>query len=361
MPALLRVLNGLEESDVAEEQKKVYQQELIETYRQLMPVRYAESTIPTFASAMKGHFLPWLDDMNVFIWEVTPNIYDEFSKYMRSNVKAATVINYNTHISNFYDWLISRKKYEIREKYGVIAENPIDAWNTPIRHCDEDDLPPVADKEAVDFYLNKERSEFKKAWQAGDNRTTNILARQLTAENIMLRAGLRIAEVAALNVGDIDLQSMLMIVHKGKGNKDRIVDICPSLGPLLKWYLEQAHPYVLNDKKLTNDVPLFISEQEKRISKKTLQSRLFKQQKDYNVPVDKEFSPHALRRLFATNLYQELIAEGHLDPLTYIKQQLGHVFYSTTLRYCRISEAMVKRSKNKALESIHRNLLGKKD
>jgi site-specific recombinase XerD len=179
----------------------------------------------------------------------------------------------------------------------------------------------------------------------------------------MLEAGLRVKEVSNLNLGNIDLEHMVITVIKGKGNKDRIVDISKRLGPILKWYLDNIYPLLIKDVKKEDilDLPLFISERKTRLSKTTIQYHLWKQQEAYNILLDKRFSPHGLRRLFATNLYMELCEMNYRgDPIFYIKGQLGHVFLSTTIKYTQVSQAYLSRLRFEADKQITEKL-GDKD
>lgn len=357
--AVLRLINcekhNVDDADVVAKNK--YQQELVQQFGDIVDMRYANGTRATLNSAL-NHYLPWLQERKLWIWDVKPNVYDQFSKHLQINIKNATVVHYNTYLSNMYDWLVSRKKDDIYSLYGTNVVNPIDQWNTPKRPYKLEDLPELPNNEVVHYYLQREKKALKDAIESCDNRKACILARQLTAEYIMLLAGLRIAEVANLNVGSISFKDMLIIVKHGKGDKDRIVDMPGDLGKMLKWYIENAHIYTIKGRKIEAKTPLFLSEQNKKISKKTMQHRLWMQQQEYNVPIDQYFSPHGLRRLYATNLYKKLIDEKHPDPLTYIKIQLGHVFYSTTLKYCRVDEAIVSRSTNNAISSVRKQLLG---
>jgi integrase len=50
-----------------------------------------------------------------------------------------------------------------------------------------------------------------------------------TALSVAYRAGLRVSEVTALKVGDIDSQRMLLRVEQGKGAKDRYALLPPIL------------------------------------------------------------------------------------------------------------------------------------
>jgi len=55
-------------------------------------------------------------------------------------------------------------------------------------------------------------------------------------------AGLRVSEVARLQVADIDSQQMLIRIRQSKGHKDRYVMLSPRLLVLLRQYWRAAHP-----------------------------------------------------------------------------------------------------------------------
>src|SRR5216684_8374046 len=55
-------------------------------------------------------------------------------------------------------------------------------------------------------------------------------------------AGLRVSEVAALKLGDIDSSRMVLRVEHGKGGKDRYVMLSPPLLTILRAYWRLAKP-----------------------------------------------------------------------------------------------------------------------
>ena len=62
------------------------------------------------------------------------------------------------------------------------------------------------------------------------------------ALSVAYGAGLRVAEVVALKVSDIDSKRMILRVEQGKGRKDRYVMLSPSLLELLRAWWRVARP-----------------------------------------------------------------------------------------------------------------------
>ena len=62
-----------------------------------------------------------------------------------------------------------------------------------------------------------------------------------TALSVAYGAGLRVSEVTALKVGDIDSQRMLLRVEQGKGHKDRYALLPPILLERLRIWWRHAH------------------------------------------------------------------------------------------------------------------------
>ena len=63
-----------------------------------------------------------------------------------------------------------------------------------------------------------------------------------TALSAAYGAGLRVSEVVALKVSDIDSERMLIRIEQGKGCKDRYVMLSPHLLELLRAWWKQAQP-----------------------------------------------------------------------------------------------------------------------
>ncbi|MDD4753014.1 MAG: hypothetical protein PHT78_07150 [Desulfitobacteriaceae bacterium] len=132
MKGNLYVIEGYSAVEVSDGEKDKFQNKIVEVYRQIFPVHYSKDSLLNFNSAL-SNYLPWLREIKKYVWEVKNEDYDFFTRHLSNNVRSSTVIHYNCLISNFYDWLISRKDEEIYQRYGVHTVNPIDKWNTPKR------------------------------------------------------------------------------------------------------------------------------------------------------------------------------------------------------------------------------------
>jgi integrase/recombinase XerD len=129
-------------------------------------------------------------------------------------------------------------------------------------------------------------------------------------------AGLRVSEVAALKVGDVDSTRMLIRVEQGKGRKDRYVMLSPKLLDVLRDYWRAARP---KQWLFPGEVP------GKPISACAVEV-VCRNVRD-QLGISKPITPHSLRHAFAVHML-----EGGTDVRT-IQLLLGHRSLNTTARY----------------------------
>jgi integrase/recombinase XerD len=142
---------------------------------------------------------------------------------------------------------------------------------------------------------------------------------------VMLSAGLRVAECAALDTDDIIIgeRSGTIIVRNGKGSKQRKVAIERNiLRPALRaWNEHRANATAM---------ALFINARGERLTTRTIQRIVENIGRKISVP---DLTPHWLRYTFAKGMEQRGVA------LESIRTLLGHENIETTKRYLRSSIA----------------------
>lgn len=148
---------------------------------------------------------------------------------------------------------------------------------------------------------------------------------------IFLNCGIRLSELVGINISDIDFYENRMKVL-GKGNKERMVYLNSACIDALNKYLEVRK----NIKKAAAEPALFISNQNKRISKRRVQQIVENTLESAGLD-GKGITTHKLRHTAATLMYQY----GDADVLT-LKELLGHASVSTTEIYTHLSNESVR-------------------
>lgn len=136
------------------------------------------------------------------------------------------------------------------------------------------------------------------------------------------RTGLRLGEVLALQLKDIDLDTGTLVVQHGKGDKRRVVGIDAGTSALLGRWLD-----VRNKRGINGRAPIFCTLQGGQIDQSYVRHLLPRLAR--KARVEKRVHAHALRHAYAI----ELEREG--APITTIRDLLGHTNAATTDRYLR--------------------------
>lgn len=148
---------------------------------------------------------------------------------------------------------------------------------------------------------------------------------------LFLNCGMRLSELVGIDVRDIDFTEKRLKVL-GKGNKERMVYLNSACIEALNSYLEDRSA----NKKAEAEPALFISNQNKRISKRRVQQIVENSLKEAGLD-GKGITTHKLRHTAATLMYQY----GDADVLT-LKELLGHASVSTTEIYTHLSDDNVR-------------------
>jgi integrase/recombinase XerC len=139
-------------------------------------------------------------------------------------------------------------------------------------------------------------------------------------------SGLRLSELAALDVSDVDLYTESVRVF-GKGRKERV---CPVGLPALE---------AISRYRAAGNVhagPLFINKARKRISPRSIWLILKRYLRHTSIPIS--ISPHKLRHSFATHM----LDRG--ADLRSVQALLGHASLSTTQIYTHVTVERLKKA-----------------
>jgi len=143
-------------------------------------------------------------------------------------------------------------------------------------------------------------------------------------------AGLRVSEVVALKVTDVDSARMMLKIEQGKGRKDRHALLSPQLLALLRaWWREGRRLGVMlpNGWLFPGRLPV------NPMSPRQL-NRVVHAAADA-AGIKKRVSPHTLRHSFATHLLEQDI------DIRVIQVLLGHAKLDTTALYTRVARTTI--------------------
>jgi len=158
------------------------------------------------------------------------------------------------------------------------------------------------------------------------NKTKNIKHRCIIS--VLYSAGLRLGELLALKITDIDSKRMLIKVKNSKGNKDRITLLSEKiLIDLRKYYL------MYKPKEYLFENPSGGSYSQRSVSAIVNRAAI-------RAKIQQRVSPHMLRHSFATHLL-----ENGTD-LRYIQVLLGHNSSKTTEIYTYVATNVIKTIKS---------------
>lgn len=147
-----------------------------------------------------------------------------------------------------------------------------------------------------------------------------------TALSVAYGAGLRVSEVTALKVADIDSQRMLLRVEQGKGRKDRYALLPPILLERLRIWWRHAHAAgkILPGGYLFPGLDPMDSMSTRQLNRAVHEAA-------EAAHIDKRVSMHSLRHAFATHLLEQ----G--ENIRTIQVLLGHKKLETTALYTHVA------------------------
>jgi len=152
--------------------------------------------------------------------------------------------------------------------------------------------------------------------------------RNLAVMELLYSCGLRVSELAGLDLGDVDADRRLVRVV-GKGNKERVVPVGRTALRAVARYLEGVRPLRKKASKDADRGAVFLNNRGGRLTTRSMARIIKKYAAACGLGTD--VSPHALRHTFATHML-----EGGAD-LRSVQEILGHASLSTTQKYTHVT------------------------
>ena len=161
------------------------------------------------------------------------------------------------------------------------------------------------------------------------------IMRYRAALMVVYGAGLRVSEVVALKISDIDSKRMLIRIEQGKGKKDRYAMLSPRLLEVLRaWWRAEGCNERRADPPLDYLFPAWRFG--RHMNEGTLQ--LACKEAAQRAGIGKRVTVHTLRHCFGTHLL-----ENGTD-IRIIQTLLGHSRIDTTARYTHVSPGLIGRT-----------------
>lgn len=166
--------------------------------------------------------------------------------------------------------------------------------------------------------------------EAPDAKDTFMLRDKAIME-FMYSTGIRVAELAATDMDDLDFDSEMLRV-RGKGNKERLVPMGRPAKEAVSAWLPQRQQIILaclGRGKTPDQDSLFLNNRGGRLTTRSVERFVKAYGEKAGIP--QVVTPHALRHSFATHLL-EMGAD-----LRSVQELLGHASLSTTQRYTHLT------------------------
>lgn len=242
-------------------------------------------------------------------WDEKPENFRDHLLFMtRAKKKRATIRLRFSAFRSFYKFLVLRRG---------LAKNPVIDVQLPKQ---EKALPVVLSaaqmEELVKAPFLNPVSPRTPSW---------LPVRDAAILELLYSCGLRISELLALSVKDVDFLGEVVRVE-GKGAKQRIVPIGGPAISAIQRYLREA--------KVKPGGPLFLSKLRTRITQQAVDQLLRKHLKSAGIPFSA--SPHKLRHSFATHML-----DAGADLRT-VQEMLGHSSLSTTQIYTHVTKERLR-------------------
>ena len=253
-----------------------------------------------------NQFNTYLSQHTCSLMEATSARVEAFSAWLSTRGKSpATVTRAMAAVKSFYNCMIL---------LGYCQENPAKEVSS-VRV--ERKLPQILTGQEVELFLEQPECNDLKGF------------RDRAMLELLYATGIRVSELIALDVEDLDLQGKML--HCSGRGKDRMIPLYQAAVQALADYLSTVRPQLVNSPE---ESALFVNMSGDRMSRQGFWKLIkFYQEK---AGIKKEITPHTLRHSFAAHLL-----ENGAD-IRAIQSMLGHADISSTQIYSKLLNQKIK-------------------
>jgi integrase/recombinase XerC len=250
--------------------------------------------------------------------------------------RGGTVVWHSATAAEFREFLLACMKKDMARSYVRLTFAALRSFyrflteraGLSVNPLKEVSLPKLEKKLPIVLSITQVEELLEKPTQVAKKSQAPIWAASRDAAMLELfySSGLRLSELVALDVADVDVYVESVRVL-GKGHKERVVPVGDLALQAIQKYRQDAGVHT---------GPLFISKLRKRLSARSVWLVLKKYLK--NTSIQLPVSPHKLRHSFATHLL-----ENGAD-LRSVQTLLGHANLSTTQIYTHVTVERLKKA-----------------
>ncbi|MEX0750407.1 MAG: tyrosine recombinase [Dehalococcoidia bacterium] len=287
------------------------------------------------------------------------------------NLSRFTVRNYASDLRQFFDWLADRSTDPLkltRQAFRSYLASMIDAGNAQGSIARRVSTTrsfykwlrltgALTDDPLANVSGPKRARRLPKALTLED--ITNVIAaadgerpadlRDRALLEVMYACGLRVSEISALSLGDVDLEQNALLVH-GKGNKQRVAVMGEPARRALERYLRDGRPKIVRTPKAAkpgvkpDTHAVLLNRSGGRMSQRRIQ--ILVRNYALKAGLDARVHPHLLRHTFATHML-----DGGAE-LRVVQELMGHASPNTTQIYLHVTEERQRKVLEGSLDGI---------
>ncbi|MFA6171954.1 MAG: tyrosine-type recombinase/integrase [Patescibacteria group bacterium] len=282
-------------------------------------IGHSLDTVSSYKWGLKV-YLDWCDGVEKDILKFKENDFVDYASYLRDDrgVKRSTSGHYICALRTFWRWLYRQELVKFDDSY------------IPVPKDNDKEHYPYVVKQELDLILN-----YFDEFYSEQLRDKTIIA-------FLAATGLRLGEMLAMEIGQIDLDDKKATARTFKRtNHFREIYWDDETNRLLKNWLEVREKYM--EKANFQSNALFISLARTKIGKPSCKSNVQKMIRKVrkNLGIKKKITAHSFRHGFGHKAVENQIHPRHLQIM------LGHAKLNTTMFYMGVS--------NKEVEEIYRN------